>query len=103
MDLKSRFGNGYVIKFQYDPEHQDSVTQFVSKRIPSAVLEESMNGQSNFRISGNDLDMGEVLKALLEHKEETFVNDWGIAATSLDEVFLAVVRRDEEAEELQKK
>jgi hypothetical protein len=103
MSLKSRYGNGYVLKFQFNPDHLDSVTQFVSKRIPSAVLEETMTGQVNYRISGGDLDMGEVLKSLLEHKEETHIDDWGITATSLDEVFLAVVRRDEEAEQMGKK
>jgi hypothetical protein len=63
--------------------------------LPTSVLEDSIPGNYTFRIPTEGFRMSNMLAALLENKEKMGIKDWGISQTSLEDVFLNIVKNDE--------
>ena len=63
--------------------------------LPNAELEDSMPGNFTYRIPTQGFKMSTMLSELLENKENMNIKDWGISQTSLEDVFLNIVKNDE--------
>ena len=63
--------------------------------MPSAELEDSMPGNYTYRIPTQGFKMSSMLSALIDNKERMGIKDWGISQTSLEDVFLNIVKNDE--------
>jgi ABC-type multidrug transport system ATPase subunit len=94
LDLKHRFGSGY--KLSVTTTNQDSASNYITSLFPSAVLETVYSGTLTFQISsGFDL---QVLFEAMRNKAEYHITSWAVNQTSLEDVFLRIVRMEEEAQ-----
>ncbi|ELR11324.1 ABC transporter A family protein [Acanthamoeba castellanii str. Neff] len=101
-DLKTRFGQGYTLTLNYPPEAENQVTAFVRELLPSASLVEKFAGNATYQIPSTNLVISELFEVMEEKKDEAdilfqplLITDWGISQTSLEDVFLTIVRNDE--------
>ncbi len=67
----------------------------IKQVLPSAELEDSMPGNYTYRIPIQGFKMSSMLSALIDNKESMGIKDWGISQTSLEDVFLNIVKNDE--------
>ncbi len=67
----------------------------IKEVLPNAELEESFSGNNTYRIPTEGFKMSSMLSALINGKEKMGINDWGISQTSLEDVFLNIVKNDE--------
>jgi len=93
--LKAKFGSGYTIKLNFDPEDEPSIVEFVQQNLASAVKEESFPGTVSFRVPKDTFVMSETIDLFLSNKEKLKIKDFGISQTSLEDVFLNIVKSEE--------
>jgi len=94
--LKNRFGEGYSLHLNFDLEDYDTVTSYIKSLLPSAIITENFPGHLTFGIPTKDLQMSATLSSLLQDKEKSKIKDWGISQTTLEDVFLNIVKKDEQ-------
>jgi len=93
--LKNKFGEGYTLKINFDPQYEEIASGYIKKLIPNAVLEEKFPGNFTFRIQKKDFVMSHILENLLKDQAEYKIDDWGLSQTTLEDVFLTIVRNSE--------
>jgi len=101
--LKNKFGAGYSFKINFNPEKADLAKEFVKKILPTAELQESFPGNFTYRIHRQDFVMSSTLQQVLSCKDEYGIRDWGISQTTLEDVFLNIVKNDESTEDVKKR
>jgi len=101
--LKSKFGAGYTFKINFEPKNEEQATAFMKKVLPQGHLEESFPGNFTYRVDANDFVMSKTLQMVLENKDAFGIRDWGITQTTLEDVFLNIVKNDEVEHEGAKK
>ncbi len=90
--LKKQYGSGYKISIITEPTMQTAVKQIIKNNMPSARLEDDAAGSLIYCFPESDLvNVSSVVKKLCE---ERTVKEWGISQTSLEQVFLGLVRND---------
>ena len=52
-------------------------------------------GNAAYQIPSTNLVISELFEVMEEKKDEAGITDWGISQTSLEDVFLTIVRNDE--------
>ena len=93
--LKNRFGEGYSLKINFEHDDEAKNNASIHEIIPNAVLEESFAGNCTYRIPSAGFVMSDVLSKMLQHKEKAGILDWGVSQTTLEDVFLNIVKHDE--------
>jgi len=93
--LKNKFGEGYSLKVNFEPENEESVAGFVKSILPTASVEENFAGNCTYHIPAKGFLMSFLIQEMLEHKESAHIADWGVSQTTLEDVFLNIVRADE--------
>ncbi|KAJ3084515.1 ATP-binding cassette sub- A member 1, partial [Quaeritorhiza haematococci] len=90
--LKNKFGAGYRISIVTDPERAEAAKEVVSARVPDAVLEDDSAGALiyQFPITSTAAIPGFV--KYLDADPDGLVRAWGISQTTLEEVFLRIIR-----------
>jgi len=91
--LKNKFGEGYSLKLNVIHEKEEEVIQLISKILPEAELVDHLPGSLTFRVSKN-LKMSQLLTDLSNFKGGG-ISDWGLSQTTLEDVFLNIVKKDE--------
>ena len=92
LDLKHRFGLGY--KLSVTTTHQETATEFVMSLFPAATLETVFSGTLTFQIeTGFDLS---TLFTAMKNKADYHITSWAVNQTSLEDVFLRIVRMEED-------
>lgn len=92
--LKTKYGGGYALKVSFSPENSESVEHFITGFIPGARIVDSSVGQRTFRFGAGAVPLSEVIRAMSQ--KERGIIDWGIGQASLEDVFLNIVRKDED-------
>jgi len=67
------------------------------------VLEEKFPGNFTYRIQKKDFVMSHILEHLLKDQSEYKIEDWGLSQTTLEDVFLTIVRNSEHSTKKKKK
>jgi len=93
--LKNKFGEGYTLKVNFEQEDEETVVKFVKQIVPNAEIAETFPGNYSFAIPSANLVMSEVISALLADKGAHGIKDWGLSQTTLEDVFLNIVKHDE--------
>ncbi|KAI8927014.1 hypothetical protein BC831DRAFT_399199 [Entophlyctis helioformis] len=90
--LKSKFGAGYRISIITDPVRADDAKAAVYAQVPAATLEDDSAGALiyQFPVSSTPLIPGFV--KYLNANPAGLVRAWGISQTTLEEVFLRIIR-----------
>ncbi|KAI9098683.1 hypothetical protein DFS34DRAFT_618514 [Phlyctochytrium arcticum] len=94
ISLKTKYGTGYRISIICDPAQADRAKQAISGMVPSAVLEDDSAGALlyQFPSRGADSQMLPRFIQYLESGEADWAKAWGISQTTLEEVFLRLIR-----------
>ncbi|KAJ3299116.1 ATP-binding cassette sub- A member 1 [Borealophlyctis nickersoniae] len=92
ISLKNKYGAGYRISIVTDPDRLDATKQVVASRVPNAVLEDDSAGALiyQFPITSTHAIPGFV--KYLDSDPEGLIRAWGISQTTLEEVFLKLIR-----------
>jgi len=95
--LKNKFGEGYTLKINFDVEDEELATGYIKKILPQAVLIETFPGNYSYGIPSKDFVISKFLKKMIKKKDKYKIYDWGITQSSLQDVFLNIVKNDEQA------
>ncbi len=90
--LKNKFGTGYRIAVVTDQEDAMKVKETVKQLIPSANLEDDSAGALIYQFPASSTDKIPDLVNWLESQKNGLVKSWGISQSTLEEVFLKLIR-----------
>jgi len=90
--LKGKFGAGYRISIVTEPDKSAGIQEDISNRIPGAILEDSSAGALIFMIPNDSMRYVADVVSDLENQKMSGVKEWGISQSTLEEVFLKIIR-----------
>ncbi|KAH7847272.1 hypothetical protein Vadar_024008 [Vaccinium darrowii] len=88
--LKARYGGFYVLTITTSPENENEVERLVSGRCPSANKTYNLSGTQKFDLAKNEVRIADVFSIVEAAKSKFTVQSWGIADTTLEDVFFRV-------------
>lgn len=91
MALKSKFGSGYRISVVTNKNVADSVKETITKLIPDATLEDDSAGALIYKFPKSDC-IPAFVNWLESEDAAKRVKTWGISQSTLEEVFLKIIR-----------
>jgi len=112
--LKSKYGGGYQLiihchKDKYLHAYGNStnmkenaayyhakVLEYIQTVLPNAVLKSSFHGSFLFQIPMEGLEVSKIFEELELKKDELAISDWGISQSTLEDVFMEIVKFVEE-------
>ena len=102
--LKSKFGIGYHMSVaKEEGANDEAILAVVKKHVPAAVMEESSKTAVMVNLPRDSTaTFGAILEELDGSKETLHISSAGVAATSLEEVFVNLASEEEKKEEEKK-
>ncbi|CAA7031236.1 unnamed protein product [Microthlaspi erraticum] len=94
-ELKGRFGGSYVLTMTTSSEHEKEVERLVQDFSPNAKKIYHIAGTQKFEIPKEEIRISEVFQAVEKAKSSFEVFAWGLADTTLEDVFIKVARTAE--------
>jgi len=102
MHLKNKFGSGYRLSINYVQQNEEQVDQFIHNLCNN-------NCVINSRFAGNmvydlpksmfvDISISDFMAELENGRLGVGINDWAFAQTTLEDVFMNIIREDEGVE-----
>lgn len=104
LHLKNKFGQGFTLAVNFKEGKRQDAYNYILKILPQAKLHTEFKGNMLFEIEKQYIKVSRVFKQIESEKENSGILDCGLSQTSLEDVFLNIVRKDEEIfiEELEK-
>eukprot|EP00164_Ancoracysta_twista_P000422 GFYU01000572.1.p1 GENE.GFYU01000572.1~~GFYU01000572.1.p1 ORF type:complete len:286 (+),score=101.33 GFYU01000572.1:113-859(+) len=99
-ELTSRYGGQYVLSIHTPPDREKDAFDFITKFAPRAKLTYALAGTQRFEIPTDDLEIDEVFETMESQKDELEISDWGMANSTLEDVFISVAGRGVDVETL---
>lgn len=92
-EIKSKLGSGYNISIAVDPSNLAEIQKIVQNISPSSALKDSAAGSLLYYC----LHMEEVMMLIkyMESNPQELVKTWGISQTSLEQIFLKIVKANQ--------
>ena len=90
--LKTKFGTGYRISIVVDKENIDIVKKTVEEMVPGAKLDDESAGALIYQFPESSTSQVPVFVQWLEKNKKMMVKNWGISQSTLEEVFLKLIR-----------
>jgi ABC-type multidrug transport system ATPase subunit len=94
--LKNKFGEGYRISVVTDQTESQTVKDIVQKMIPGAKLEDDSAGALIYQFPPSSISAIPKFVEWLEDNKDGLVKSWGISQSTLEEVFLKLIRESNE-------
>eukprot|EP01090_Pellita_catalonica_P001786 TRINITY_DN1151_c0_g1_i2.p1 TRINITY_DN1151_c0_g1~~TRINITY_DN1151_c0_g1_i2.p1 ORF type:complete len:386 (+),score=71.03 TRINITY_DN1151_c0_g1_i2:1036-2193(+) len=94
-DLKKRFGQGYTLKVTFAEKNKQRVEKFVAGLYPRSTIVEEYARSLTWQIPRADVIISEMFVKMTKDCKAAGVEDWGVNETSLEDVFLNIVRTTE--------
>jgi len=100
--LKSKFGNGYEMEIKTTTGMVSKVKEAVMEHVACASIYEEYGGHLKFRVviergdSAGTL-LSTIFSFLEESKEYLGISEYSVCQTTLEQLFLAISRQEEEA------
>lgn len=91
--LKSKFGAGYRISLVTEASQTEAIKYFVLNKVNGSSVEDDSAGALTFRVPYLAMIALPELFQILEEKALPGVREWGISQSTLEEVFLKIVRQ----------
>lgn len=94
--LKSKFGKGYKLDIKLKDgvlNTNDKTKAFIESNFPGACLEEEYPLFLKFEIPSNESSLTKIFKLIEENKSSLEIEDYNISQTSLEQIFLSVVKK----------
>jgi len=64
--------------------------------LPTSSITEEFSGTATFQVPRQDLIISDLFTEMESHGKDNDITDWGINQTSLEDVFLTIVRNEED-------
>ena len=93
IQLRNRFGMGYRISVMCHSTDAEKLKKSFEQRLPSAILEDDHAGALLYQVPLQETDKVPDVVSWLEENPDGIVNGWGMSQTTLEEVFLKIVRK----------
>jgi len=91
-ELKGRYGGSYVFTMTTSSEHEQNVEKLIKDVSPNAKKIYHIAGTQKFELPKEEVRISEVFQAVEKAKSNFTVFAWGLADTTLEDVFIKVVR-----------
>lgn len=91
-ELKARYGGSYVFTMTTSSSHEQEVESLVRRLSPSANKIYHLSGTQKFELPKHEVRIAEVFQAVQNAKSRFTVFAWGLADTTLEDVFIKVAR-----------
>ncbi|KAK4568293.1 hypothetical protein RGQ29_003892 [Quercus rubra] len=91
-ELKGRYGGSYVFTMTTSSDHEQDVDNLVRHLSPNANKIYHISGTQKFELPKHDVRIADVFQAVENAKSRFTVFAWGLADTTLEDVFIKVAR-----------
>ncbi|KAM0035611.1 putative ABC-type sulfate transporter [Helianthus debilis subsp. tardiflorus] len=91
-ELKGRYGGSYVFTMTTSSNHEVDVENLVKGLSPNANKIYQISGTQKFELPKQDVKIADVFRAVENAKSRFQVQAWGLADTTLEDVFIKVAR-----------
>ncbi|XP_057806409.1 ABC transporter A family member 7-like isoform X1 [Salvia miltiorrhiza] len=91
-ELKGRYGGSYVFTMTTSPDHEQEVENLVRNLSPNASKIYQISGTQKFELPKQEIRIADVFEAVEKAKSRFVVQAWGLADTTLEDVFIKVAR-----------
>ncbi|KAF4403201.1 hypothetical protein G4B88_027972 [Cannabis sativa] len=91
-ELKGRYGGSYVFTMTTSSNHEQEVESLVRKLSPNANKIYHLSGTQKFELPKHEVRIADVFQAVQIAKSKFTVFAWGLADTTLEDVFIKVAR-----------
>lgn len=88
--LKARYGGSYVFTMTTSADHEEEVENMVQRLCPSAIRTYHLSGTQKFELPKQEVRIANVFQAVENAKSQFTVFAWGLADTTLEDVFIKV-------------
>jgi len=95
LHLKNKYGQGFTIKFNTNQYKEENAEAFISSVLPTATLIEAIGGSLKYQVARKDLVVSKLFATMMNAGDSSGILDWGISQTTLEDVFLNIVKNDE--------
>lgn len=92
LQLKARYGGSYVFTVTAASDQGEEVEKLVRSISPSANRIYNISGTQKFELPKDEVRIAEVFQAVEEAKSRFIMYAWGLADTTLEDVFIKVAR-----------
>lgn len=91
-ELKGRYGGSYVFTMTTSSDHEQDVENLVRHLTPNANKIYHISGTQKFELPKHEIRIADVFQAVENAKSRFTVFAWGLADTTLEDVFIKVAR-----------
>ncbi|CAI9106484.1 OLC1v1005647C1 [Oldenlandia corymbosa var. corymbosa] len=91
-ELRATYGGSYIFTMTTSATHEVEVENLVREFSRSAIRTYQISGTQKFELSKNEVKIADVFHAVEEAKSRFTVHAWGLADTTLEDVFIKVAR-----------
>ncbi|KAH9775723.1 ABC transporter A family member 7 [Citrus sinensis] len=99
-ELKARYGGSYVFTMTTSADHEEEVESMAKRLSPGANKIYQISGTQKFELPKQEVRVSDVFQAVEEAKSRFTVFAWGLADTTLEDVFIKVARHAQAFEDL---
>ncbi|XP_070006475.1 ABC transporter A family member 7-like isoform X2 [Nicotiana sylvestris] len=89
-ELKARYGGSYMFTMTTSPENGSEVEDLVKHLSPNAKKTYHLYGTQKFELPKDEVKISDVFLTVRQAKERFPVQSWGLADTTLEDVFIKV-------------
>ncbi|MCD7471870.1 hypothetical protein HAX54_012614 [Datura stramonium] len=89
-ELKARYGGCYMFTMTTSPENGSEVEDLVKRLSPNATKTYHLYGTQKFELPKDEVKLSDVFLTVRQAKERFPVQSWGLADTTLEDVFIKV-------------
>ncbi|KAL5975477.1 hypothetical protein ACLOJK_019799 [Asimina triloba] len=91
-ELKARYGGSYVFTMTTSSDDEEEVENLVRRLSPSANRIYHISGTQKFELPKQEVRIADVFQAVEKAKRRLTIHAWGLADTTLEDVFIKVAR-----------
>ncbi|XP_077245813.1 ABC transporter A family member 7-like [Tasmannia lanceolata] len=91
-ELKARYGGSYVFTMTTSSNQEDEVENLVHQLSPSANKIYHISGTQKFELPKQEIRISDVFQAVENARTKFTIYAWGLADTTLEDVFIKVAR-----------
>lgn len=93
--LKNKFGGGYKLQINFDPQNEMKVTQLIQSNFPNFVETGIFKGTREYRIQKNEKNLLiKVFEILENYSIQVGITDWSFSQVGLAEIFQTIMEKD---------
>lgn len=94
LHLKNKWGGGYKIEINYEPENHDRAVAYVQNALPRAKLTYDFAGTTHFELPQDGFSVGDTFIKFEREKKEVGIREFSVNQVSLEQIFLSIISKE---------